>query len=124
MRNRVYGDEVGAIDDSDTILHHILNFVAPGTSEDSYKILKHFDPREGQERHSTKIMVYDMDTKSKIFKGCKNFKELPQDDYLKRVFIKNDEPPLARKENDRLFTKMKEHRDLEDPENPQNRYYL
>ena len=37
---------------------------------------------------------------------------------------KNDDPPLTRKENERLQTKMKELRDLEDPDNPQNKFYI
>ena len=60
----------------------------------------------------------------KIFKGCKKFKNLDRDSYLRKIFIKNDDPPLTRQENDRLHKKMKELRELEEDENPENRYYI
>lgn len=109
---------------ADDVLHHVLNFVYPGIEVESYKVLKHFDPREGQERHSTKIVVHESELRSNIFKGCIKFKDLNSTHYLKKVFIKSDEPPLTQKENRRLSTKMKELRDEEDADNPVNRYYI
>ena len=38
--------------------------------------------------------------------------------------MKNDDPPLTRKENERLHSKMKQLRELEDPEVPQNKYFI
>ena len=52
------------------------------------------------------------------------FKPLQADNYLKRIFIKNDDPPLTRKQNGRLRNKMKELRENEDRENPENRYHI
>ena len=44
--------------------------------------------------------------------------------YMKKIFIKNDDPPLTRQENERLQGKMKELREMEDRENPVNRYHI
>ena len=65
-----------------------------------------------------------MNTKTNLFKGFKKFKEVAQTSYLKKIFIKNDDPPLTRKENKRLGRKMKELRKIEDADNPVNRYHI
>ena len=106
------------------IIHHILNFVNPGMTKEQYKILFNFDAKENYSRHSAKIRVQDIDTKSKLFKGCTKFKQLRADDFLKKIFIKNDDPPLTRKENERLYKKMKELSENEDRDNPENRYFI
>ena len=52
-------------------------------------------------------------------------KHLPQDSPLKKVFLKNEDTPLQKKENDRLFKKMRDLRaEEEDPENPTNVYKI
>ena len=106
------------------IIHHVLNFVCPGITNDQYKILVNFDAKENYSRHSAKIRVDDMDTKSKLFKGCVKFKGLNENNFLKKIFIKNDDPPLTRKENERLRGIVKELREKEDPVNPVNRYRI
>ena len=65
-----------------------------------------------------------MVVKTNVFKGCKKFKGMGQTSHLKKIFIKNDDPPLTRKENERLWNKMKELRDAEDVINPVNRYHI
>ena len=73
------------------------------TDDYSYNILRNFDPREGGfTRHAAKLNIIDTETKSKIFKGFIKFRELDMNDPLKKVFMKNDDPPLTTKENDRL----------------------
>ena len=106
------------------IIHHILNFVEPGIKKKDYKILMNFDCKEGYSRHSAKIRINNLNLKSRIFKGCKSFKELHTGNYLKKIFIKNDDPPMTRKENDRLFQKMKCLRNSEDQANPVNKYHI
>ena len=86
--------------------------------------MKNFDARVGNTRHSAKISVESGVTRSQIFRGCSKFKNLPPDNYLKKVFLKNDDPPLTRRENDRLYKEMKRLRDLEDRDNPVNKYIL
>ena len=68
--------------------------------------------------------LYSIIFKSNIFKGCAKFKTLNQENYLRKVFLKNDDPPLTRKENERLGAKMKQMREDEDPDHPQNKYYI
>ena len=96
----------------------------PGINQDDYKILKNFDVREGYDRHSAKIRVEDVSTKFDIFKGCAKFKDLREGNYLKKIFLKNDDPPLTRRENERLGKKMTELRKAEDGTNPANRYHI
>ena len=100
------GDDA-KVKDPARIIQHVLEFVNPEIEPDNYEILVNFDPaKEGYSRHSAKIRVKDMDVKSKIFRGCKKFKDLHEENYLKKIFIKNDDPPLTRQENDRLRTKL------------------
>ena len=77
-------------------------------------------------RHSAKIQVDNYTIKSNIFKGCTKFKDLDEENYLRKIFLKNDDPPLTRKEHERLNNKMKELREQEraNPDEPQNRYYI
>ena len=110
--------------DPKAIIQHVLKFVHPGITADDYKILKNFESKPGHTRHSTKILVNNYDVKSRIFQGCKNFRELDPENYLKKVFIKNDDPPMTRRENDRLFKKMKELREAEDRDHPDNKYHI
>ena len=50
--------------------------------------------------------------------------ELREGNYLKKIFLKNDDPPLTRRENERLGKKMTELRKAEDGTNPANRYHI
>ena len=44
---------------------------------------------------------------------------------IKKVYLKNEDTPLQRKENDRLFQKMRNLRaEEDDPENPVNLYKI
>ena len=87
--------------------------------------MKNFDAREGYSRHSVKIKVHNLDTKKLIFNGCRKFKDVERDSYIKKVFLKYDDPPLTRKEHDRLYQKMKTLREEEaDPRNPVNKYHI
>ena len=61
-----------------------------------------------------------MTTKSKLFKGCRNFKGLEEKHLLKKVYLKYDNPPLTRKEYDRLHQKMRDLRANEHGHNPEN----
>ena len=110
--------------DHKEIIHHILEFVNPDLKKEDYKILINFETKPGFSRHSAKIRTKDTETKTKIFKGCRKFKDLGRNSYLKKIFLKNDDPPLTRKENDRLQEKVKELRNLEDANNPVNRYRI
>ena len=52
---------------------------------------------------------------------------MDRNNYLRKIWIKNDDPPLTRKENERLQNKVKELRETETVvpgEEPANRYYI
>ena len=117
-------DDENAVTDHAEIIHHVVKFVNPTIKKEDYKILVNFDAKESHTRHSAKIRVENYNTKSNIFKGCAKFKTLEENNYLRRIFLKNDDPPLTRKENERLQGKMKQLRDLEDPIDPENKYYI
>ena len=106
------------------ILKSVLNITDPGIETTAYHIIKNFEPRENATTHSIKIHVDDLSTKTRILKGCKKFKEIPADHPLKKVYLKNDDPPLTRKENERLYRKVRELRSKEDPQNPEDRYII
>ena len=85
-------DDEEAIEEHADLIHHILSFVNPNITEGCYKIVKNFDPREGYTRHSAKISVKSGDVRSKLFKCCAKFKDLPKESYMKKVFLGNDDP--------------------------------
>ena len=60
----------------------------------------------------------------KIFKGCAKFKDLPAASCIKKIWLKNEDTPMQKKENDRLYSKMRELRNAEDPDNPVNTYKI
>ena len=43
---------------------------------------------------------------------------------MKRIWLKNEDTPMQKKENDRLYNKMRELRNAEDPDNPVNMYKI
>ena len=113
------------VNDPNAIVSQVLRFVNPDIQPGDYKTLKNFEPREGNDRHSAKITCTSVDVKKKIFAGCSKFKLLPQESPLKKVFLKNEDTPLQKKENDRLFKKMRDLRAAEeDPDNPINTYKI
>ena len=57
------------VDDVSTILHHVLKFVDESVTPQNYKILKNFERREGNMRHSAKVKGADQIIKKKIFAG-------------------------------------------------------
>ena len=113
-----------SVDDANTILHHVLKFVDASITPQNYKILKNFEPREGNTMHSAKVKCADQTIKKKVFAGCKKFRELPEGSPLRKIWIKNEDTPLQKKENDRLYTKFRNLKSQEDEENPVNIYKI
>ena len=107
------------------ILQSVLNVTTPGIDTTTYRILKNFESKDEAITHSIKIQVHDLNVKTRILKGCVEFKKLPAEHPLKKVYLKNDDPPLTRKENERLHRKVWKLRALEvDPGNPKNTYKI
>lgn len=76
-----------------------MSFIEPTISRDHYDILKTFMPREGYDNHSVKIKFKDMQVKKKVMKDSQ--KKIKWE----KCFWKMT---LTRKENKRLYNKMKQ----------------
>ena len=110
-------DEV--INNPESIIKHVLEFVAQPINCDDYKIFK---PREGNTRHSAKLVFTSNEVKRHILLGSKKLNLLERYDVRRKIFIKNETTPLVRKENDRLYKKLKELKN-ENP-NAEHRYKI
>ena len=89
------------------IIAHILKFVHPNINDNAYTIVKAFNPKTGQTKHSAKVVFTSTASKNDIMLNTKKLKNLPEGNLLRKVFIKNETTPLARKENDRLYSKLR-----------------
>ena len=56
------------------IIQHIVNVVTPDVKEN--KIVKAFNPREGQNKHSAKLVFTCNETKNKLLSNSKKLKNL------------------------------------------------
>ena len=111
--------------DSKVIIQYALKVALPNIESDMYRVLKDFEPREGHTRHSTKLELKENETKKKLMEGACKLKSTPgEDNPLRRIYIKNDQPPLSKRENDRLFTKMLSLKDAETDENEKKAYKI
>ena len=99
------------VSDPTIITHAVLKVTSPDIIDSQYKIAKSFDPKEGQNTHSVKVTVLKDGVKPTIMKNKFKFKDLGQTHALRKVFIKNETSPITRKENDRIYTKMKKLKD-------------
>ena len=100
---------------NDEIVLHILSFIEPTVSDEDYKVVKAFDPRDGLPRHSCLLSFSNVDARKKILDNSKNLNGLSDDNVLKKVYVKSEQTPLTRKENSRLWGEFKRlqesHRD-------------
>ena len=110
--------------DHAVILQSALAIAAPDINTTDYRIPKNFEPRTDSPVHSIKISVTDLNVKTKLLQGSRKLKQLTADSPFKKVFLKNDDPPLTRKENDRLYLKVRELRSKEDAQNPENSFII
>ena len=95
------------VDDNDEIILEVLSFVDPNISVDDYRIIKNFEPRDGLPRHSCLLGFTNIDAKKSLLSNSKKLNQLPDSDVRRKVFIKNEQTPLTRKENSRLFGEFK-----------------
>ena len=96
--------------DVKAIVHAALKVADPNITTESFEILKSFDAREGKTRHSVKLKFRDLETKGKVMKNAKNIVNLADEHPLRRVFIRYDQPPLTNRENQRLYSKLRDLR--------------
>ena len=88
----------GDLNNSKDIILHILQVVSPEITGDKYTIVKTFNPREGQNKHSAKVVFTSSEEKNKVMSNTKTLKNLEENNVLRKVFIKYESIPLARKE--------------------------
>ena len=93
--------------DNDKIVKHILSFVHPTIAAENYKCIKTFEPRDGLPRHSCLLGFQDADAKKNVLSNSRKLNGLDESDPMRRVFIKNEQTPLTRKENTRLYNEFK-----------------
>ena len=93
--------------ENDKIVSHILSFVEPTIVAGNYRCIKAFAPREGLPRHSCLIGFNDPDAKKKVISNSKKLNGLEDGDPMRKVYIKNEQTPLTRKENSRLYNEFK-----------------
>ena len=98
------------LNEPNTIIHNIIQKIAPEISQNDYTVSKSFDCKPNHTRHSAKI-VCKKGAKELIMKSCGKLNKLQPDNPLRRVFIKHEASPLHRKESDRLYSKMKKLRE-------------
>ena len=65
---------------------------------------------KGDRKHSIKVYFYNKEKKDVIMKKKTSLNKLTDDHPLKMVYIKNDQPPLTNKENNRLRAKARDIR--------------
>ena len=90
-----------------TIIDHILKTVSPQINENDYKAVKIFQPREGNTKYAAKLVFTSNESKQQVMSNSKKLNKLDANNVLRKVFIKNERTPLARKENDRLYNKLR-----------------
>ena len=86
----------------------ILKFIDNSITDNSFVLQKAFPifkNHEGKEVQSIKITFNDLEVKQTLMKKKVQLRDLPLTHPLKKVFLKNDEPPMTHKENVRLRTK-------------------
>ena len=110
--------DTGTLGSTMDISAHVIKYVSLDISQDDYKIVKSFEPKEGQDRHSAKLVFTCDEVGNRVLSNSRKLKELDEDDVLRKVFIKRETSPLTRKENDRLYKKLQKLKE----EIPNDRY--
>ena len=88
------------------ILEHLITYINSEMTSDNYKVIKIFEPTEGRTKYSAKVAFNDYATKMSLINNCKKLGTLNDDDPLKKVRVRFDDPPLTRQENRRLSSKL------------------
>ena len=102
------------------IINTIISKVSADVSEEDYVVAKSFNCRDGQNKHSAKIVFKNTVTKGHIMANSKILNSLNASDPLRKVFIKHEASLFHRKENDRIYSKYKKLKD----EHPGREYKL
>ena len=98
------------INDATAIVGNIMDSISTEIKKDDYQIVKSFNPREGYTRHSAKVIFNNNAAKKKVMDNRVNLHNLDENHPYKKVYLKNESSPLTKKENDRLYTKLRKLR--------------
>ena len=90
------------ITDQKVIVEAVFTLVNNKVTNDKYEVVKVFEPVENGSRYSAKVVFDDFKSKMEIIKNCKKLNQLPEENPLRKVRVRFDDPPLTRKENKRL----------------------
>ena len=95
----------------------LITFLLPTINPDDFKINFAFEPKLGFARHSAIITLTSYDKKAELLAKCKELKtRTDENSWLRKVFIRSDQPPLTSKENTRLYNELKKFRTEHDGE--------
>ena len=98
--------------DNKTIIDNVFSYLLPAIDNAEYRITKAFDPKPGFTRHSALITFNNYDTKTALLGKSKELvTRTDEHSWLRKVFIRSEQTPLASKENSRLYEEFKKLRD-------------
>ena len=104
-------DEDGVeTEDADKKALCILQSVNGDIENNDFKVLHSFSVftnTKGKKCHSIKVCFHNKEKKDSIMEKKVSLNSLEDDHPLKTVYIKNDQPPLTNKENNRLRDKAR-----------------
>lgn len=107
-------DEPGTtLTESKDIIQHILKMVHPPVTANDYDIIKDFECKPGHSRHSMLLRFKDdqKTCRKHILVKSKMLKDSDPASPFKYIYIKTDMTPLSKKENDRLYQKLRDLRE-------------
>ena len=77
------------LNNPETIIEHVITFVANDINDGDYKLVKVFQPREGHTQHSAKLVFTSDESKKGVMLGSKELNKLENNNTIRKVFIKN-----------------------------------
>ena len=113
----ITGMPAGGVTESDDVVHstpdekiqHLLSVMdADGLDSDNYQVKVLTRNDSTAPTHVYKVSFNDVEQKTFVIEKRSNLARLPNDHPFRRVFIKNEEPMLTRRENERLGRKRRE----------------
>ena len=106
------------VEDKKEIIKEILKRIDPLVTDTKYKVEKVIDPGANRTRntidpgtirtrYSARLSFNDSDSRKTILKNAKLLGNCEENDSIRKVFVRCEDPPLTRKENRRLSDKLK-----------------
>ena len=93
--------------DKNKIIEEIISRIDHDMTNENYLVKHIFNPTDGRTKYSAKITFNSTNAKMSILRNAKRLGHSAQDDALRKVFVRSEDPPLTRKENKRLADKLR-----------------